>query len=181
MTIENLLKVVPPPASPVAAYGGPWEPIEEQLGTYLPQDYKDFVRLYGLGDFMQILTVFVPRAESPHIRLVRQAHVARLNFADDDDFEYAVWPEPGGILPCAVTDNGAQLAWVRCGAPANWNILVWGRGYGDPEVFDCDLTDFLAGMATGKITAWDFSEDPAIPPDRLFKPMDDEYRPDERG
>ena len=49
MTIENLMKVVPPPEAPFEAFGGTRELIEGELRTALPQDYKDFVRLYGNG------------------------------------------------------------------------------------------------------------------------------------
>ena len=38
MTIEALIKVVPPPAVPDEAYLGPWDAIEADLGTGLPQD-----------------------------------------------------------------------------------------------------------------------------------------------
>lgn len=47
MTIDTLLSAVPPPAAPFQAFTGPWEPVEAYLGTRLPQDYKDFSRLYG--------------------------------------------------------------------------------------------------------------------------------------
>ena len=44
------------------ADAGPWEPVEAELGTALPQDYKDFVRVYGSGYFMQFLGIYVASA-----------------------------------------------------------------------------------------------------------------------
>jgi hypothetical protein len=36
MTIEALIKAIPPPVLPAAPFEGPWEPLEYQLGTALP-------------------------------------------------------------------------------------------------------------------------------------------------
>lgn len=69
MTIERFLKVIPPMAAPDEPFDGPWEPIEAEIGTPLPRDYKDFCRLFGLGEIMEFLTVFIPKCRSPYVRL----------------------------------------------------------------------------------------------------------------
>jgi len=47
--------------------------------------------------------------------------------------------------------------------------VIYDRGFGEFEVFDCGLTDLLAGLATGEILPKEFPED-LLPSDRLFKP-----------
>lgn len=171
MTIERLIEVVPPPAAPFEAFSGPWEPIEAELGTVLPQDYKDFVRLYGSGYFMQFLGICVPRSRNPNVRLESQAQVVCDTFVDFDreELPYPLWPNPGGLLPFGGTDNGDELFWLPRGAPADWGVVVWDRAFWGFEAYDCGLTDFLAGLATGEIRPKEFPED-LLPSDCLFQP-----------
>lgn len=162
------MRVVPPPKVPTEAYHGPWEPIEAELGTILPQDYKDFVRLYGEGQFMEFLGIHVPRFWSPYVRLVPQVRSAAQVFASfEEDLPYPLWPSPGGLLAFGKTDFGDYLFWLTRGSPEDWPVVVWGRGLQEFEVFDRSLTDFLAGVATGEIDPKDFPEGEC---DRLFEP-----------
>ena len=82
---------------------------------------------------------------------------------------YRYWPEPGGLVPFGSTDNGDYVLWLPCGAPERWSIVVWDRADGDFEVFDFDLTGFLAGLASGAIRPKAFPED-VWPGDLLFQP-----------
>ncbi len=168
MTIERLLAAVPPPAAPVEAYDGLWEPIEADLGTRLPQDYKDFVRLYGEGEFMEFLGIHVPQSWSPYVRLLSEARAtARIFGSFEEELPYSLWPTAGGLLAFGKTDFGDYLFWLTRGAPEDWTVVVWGRGLQQFEAFDCGLTDFLAGVATGQIDPQDFPEGEC---ERLFEP-----------
>ncbi len=167
MPIETLIKVVPPPAAPFEAYDGPWEPIEAEFGVGLPPDYKDFVRLYGNGYFMEFLGVAVPVSAISHMRLTWGASTVRSMLFDVNP--KLLWPSRGGLLPLGSTDNGDLLFWLTRGATAEWPVVVWGRSTMEFETFECDLTDFLAGLATGDIQPEDFPED-LLPNDRLFQP-----------
>ncbi len=171
MTIENLVKAVPPPARPFEAFKGPWEVIEADLCTPLPQDYKDFSRLYGYGRFMQFLGIHIPNTQNPNTRLEWQAQVVRDGFLTltEEYCPYPMWPDPGGLLPFGGTDEGDEFFWLMCGPPDDWRVVVWDRGMGEFEVLDCDLTDFLAGLATGEILPKEFPDD-LLPCARLFQP-----------
>lgn len=179
MTIHNLIKVVPPPAAPDEAYSGPWETIEADLGTALPQDYKDFVRIYGCGDFMEFLGIHVPVSWSPYVRLQSEVRVICDTLRHLEDCPYPLWPEPGGLLPFGKTDFGDYLFWLPRGPPDAWGVVVWDRGMGEYEAFDCGLTDFLAGVATGDIDPMGFPED-MLPCDRLFE-LSPRRRTEHRG
>lgn len=172
MAIENLLKAVPPPAMPFEVYEGPWEPVETFFGTALPSDYKEFVRLYGSGYFMEFLRVRVPRAWNEYARIASQARIITRIFRGLeplDPYPYPFWPETGGLLPFATTDNGDELFWLTEGPPDTWRVVVWDRGLGEFETLDCGLTDFLAGLATGEILPKEFPED-FLPCELLFQP-----------
>ena len=128
MSIEKLIKIVPPPAKPDYPFSGPWAVIEAYIGTPLPQDYKDFVRLYGSGSFMEFLGVNVPMCRSPYVRLETQIRDIHTYFLKDEDFPYPLWPSPGGLIVFGGTDFGDRLFWLARGAPDDWKVVVWGRG-----------------------------------------------------
>jgi len=153
---------------PVEAYDGPWEPIEAELGTELPQDYKDLVRVYGQGVFMEFLEIHVPKSWSPYVRLVPEVRATAQVFASfEDDMPYSFWPSREGLLAFGKTDFGDYLFWLTRGQPEDWRVVVWGRGFQQFEAFDRNLTDFLAGVAAGGILPDDFPEPPY---DAVFKP-----------
>ena len=160
MTIENLIKVVPPPSRPFEAFRGPWDVIEADLGTPLPQDYKDFARLYGSGYFMEFLGVDIPNTQNPNTRLEWQAQLVRdgMLVVDERDRPLPIWPDPGGLLAFGATDDGDTLFWLTEGEPDDWRVVVWDRGFGRFETLDCDLTDFLAGLATGDVLPREFPD-----------------------
>jgi hypothetical protein len=179
MTIENLIKLVPPPAVPDEPFSGPWEPVEAEIGTSLPEDYKDFVRLYGCGNLMDFIGINVPRCKSPYVRLESEIHAVRGALVSmDEELPYDLWPSSGGLIVFGRTDFGDYLFWLPQGAPADWKVVVWGRGLWNFELFDCGFTDFLAGVATGEILPEDFPEGPY---ERLFKPYSDWPTRDDAG
>lgn len=173
MSIENLVQIVPPPAEPFETFEGPWGPIEADLGTALPEDYKAYVRVYGSGYFMEFLGICVPATGNPNMHLATYARSASDNFRGyislGDDISYPVWPQPGGLLAFGGTDNGDYLFWLTEGAPDAWKVVVWARDIQEFEVLDCNLTGFLAGLASGDILPKDFPDD-MLPCELLFQP-----------
>lgn len=169
MTIEKLVRAIPPPLVPFGTFKGPWRPVEEELGTFLPQDYKDYVRIYGRGYLFQFLGISVPRSLNPNIRLERNARLVSAGFVGIEDLPYPIWPKPGGLLSFGGTDNGDELYWLTEGPPESWRVVVWDGDLDSSEVFDCDMTDFLAGLATGEILPMQFPDD-LLPCEKLFQP-----------
>jgi hypothetical protein len=76
------------------------------------------------------------------------------------------------LIPFAWTDDGDDLFWLSRGPPAEWPVVVWDRGLSEPEVFECGLTDFLAGLASGEVLPKEFPRD-LLHCDRLFAPNGD--------
>jgi len=169
VTIETLIKAVPPPVRPFEAFHGPWEPIEAALGIALPADYKDLVRLYGRGYWFEFLGIDVPRASNRHVRLESKVPAVCDSFEGLEDLPYPMWPDAGGLLPFGSTDNGDYLLWLPRSSPQAWGVVVWDRGFQAFEAFDCDMTDFLAGLATGDVAPKEFPTDLAYC-DQPFRP-----------
>lgn len=177
------MRAVPPPQKPLESFAGPWAQIETEIGSPLPQDYKDYARLYGSGYFLQFLHVDTPRTGNPNIRLEKQVPSMCAMFAqfDGDDRPYPLWPEPGGLMPFGGTDNGDTLFWLRRGTPDEWPVVLADRGGWEFELHECCMTDFLAGLALGAIRPTIFP-DLLLPVDCPFAPstpwvwVPDEYR-----
>jgi hypothetical protein len=175
VSIENLIRAVPAPESPGDPFPGPWRDVEAKLGTALPADYKAFVQRYGLGFFMEYLWIWTPKAYDRHVRLEQEVPSVLKMFREDEYFSFKLWPEPGGLLPFGVTIDGDYLAWATEGPPESWRVRVLDRatGYEVAHAYDCDLTDFLAGVATDTIS----------PPlfESVFFECEHPFIPDPRG
>ena len=169
MTIDALIKLIPPPAQPIGVFDGPWEPVEAHLGTALPSDYKDLVRLYGRGRFMDFLMINLPGDPERRGSLAGEQDMAREMINYGVPVPYPVWPAPGGLLNVGVTEFNDRIFWLPRGDPADWRVVVWDRALQRLETFDCDLTAFLAGVATGETAPEGFagralSDKPAFEP-----------------
>jgi hypothetical protein len=150
MTIENLIKAVPPPSHPTYAFDGPWEAIEAEIGTELPQDYKDLVRLYGSGRFLEWIDIYNPLCPSYGCRLIPEVYVVQQFFLEYAP-EFPMYPQPGGLLACGSTNTGEYILWLTRGPVLEWPIVVWDHDPVDDkeiQLFECDLTDYLAGVVT---------------------------------
>lgn len=174
MTIENLIKTVPPPAVPFEPFRGRWGPIEVALGTALPADYKDFARLYGGGGFLDFIYVQTPRTADGGAQFARWIGDICRNWGHmERETSTIYWPTPGGLLPFGNCIDGNLYFWLTHGPPEAWRVAVWDRGGlegENVETFDCDFTDFLAGVATGEIAPTALPDD-LLDCDDLFKPF----------
>jgi len=156
MTIESLIKAVPPPAQPTYTFDGPWAPIEAELGTELPPDYKDLVRLYGSGRFfLDWVGIYTPLCPSAGGRLIPEVYVVQQFFLEYAP-QFPMYPQPGGLLACGSTDTGEYILWLTRGPVSEWPIVVWDHDPADGkeiQLFECSITDYLAGIVTGNIPA----------------------------
>lgn len=173
LTVDLVKRLAPLPEEPFEAFRGSWELIEAEIRTALPQDYKDFIRLYGNGYFMQFLGISLPRSRNSNVLLRSAIYWARRAAVDGgfppEGLPYPFWPDRGGLLAFGSTDNGDTLLWLTEGEPEDWKVVVWDRGLGEFEVFDCGLTDFLASLATGAIRPKAFPDN-LLPCEQLFAP-----------
>jgi hypothetical protein len=161
MTISNLTKAVPPPLTPSYPFEGPWEQLEAQLGTSLPQDYKDLVRVYGSGQFMGFLSVHDPVPLSADSGFLFEVSEVRRILGESDP-GLPLYPQPGGLLVCGSTDTGEYIFWLTRGLVSEWPIVVWDHDCPkgeELEAFECDLTDFIAGLVNGDICPRAFADD----------------------
>jgi SMI1-KNR4 cell-wall len=156
--IETLKVLAPPPEVPVAAGSADlWPGVEAELGTTLPQDYKEFITLYGYGEFNDLFEVMTPFHPDPRDTLVAAYPLYLESYNDGRDSmpeacPYPMFPERGGLLPMATDSNGNTMFWLTEGEPDRW-ILVhydWRGGYVQTR-YEMGIVSYLIGWLSGAL------------------------------
>jgi hypothetical protein len=165
MSLEELTRILPPPSYPVYARGvDDWGRIEEELGMIFPEDYREFVALYGAGSIDDFLWVFVPFCPNKYLDLSYNDTklLGALRSLQDEFPEtspYPLNPPEDGVFPWAITDNGDELYWrVRHGRVEK-KVLVLGSRSNDWQEFDLTTVDFLTNVLNCTISVRRFPED----------------------
>ncbi|SDI35011.1 SMI1-KNR4 cell-wall [Sinosporangium album] len=154
-TMEELVRLVPPPTEPVDARGD-WREVEGVLGLGLPGDFKALVELYGVGQFVSFVTPFPPFGAHPLLIQRAQGLLDRERYMrekEPDEYPYPLYPEPGGLLEWGGTDNGDSLCWLTTGEPDNWRVVVWNPRSNAYDAHDVGAVEFLHGWLSGRITS----------------------------
>jgi hypothetical protein len=172
MAIEALLKIRQPLAD-AAGRGTPagWVVVEQQLGTRLPTDYKQFITHFGSDFDDEFLIIYSPFAEKPFAHLLhagagwltalKTTHGAIGQIGGAHDlaeeerqtrvYPYPVYPEPDGLLPWGTTTNfGDVLLWQTAGDPDTWTVMVANLRDDQFERYPCAMTEFLTRLLLGQ-------------------------------
>jgi hypothetical protein len=164
-SLERLLSVLPPPAHPAeVSRRDDWKAVEAEMGTTLPDDHKEFIGTYGTGRIDGFLWVFNPFSENENLNLITAGKVrldALRELRDEfgEEVPYKLFPEDGGLLPFAATDNGDVLYWKTSGSPDDWtNVVNESRGP-DYEEHQVGVVNFLYGILTREIICSIFPPD----------------------
>ena len=157
MSIDFIFEVLPPPISPSENNGnGKWTNIESHLGTILPDDYKEYIAIYGSGCIGEFIWPFNPFSKNEHLNLINQVNI-RIDALNTlrDQFEikipYPLHPQEGGLLPWAATDNGDVLFWLKEGNPENWTIVINEARVEYYEHFETSMTGFIYKLLSKEI------------------------------
>jgi SUKH superfamily protein len=139
MAFVDLQTILAPPLQPPRAVD--WTKVEEGLNVALPTGYKELVGLYGPGSIDEFLWLYSPAAMNPSLNLIRLIDdtLEALRSARGDPghelpgiavppapetVPFPIYPEPGGLLPWAGTDNGDMVYWETTGSADDWRIVV---------------------------------------------------------
>jgi len=128
VTLDDLQRIMPPPAHRYNA-GTPdqWPSVETQLGFPLPQDYKDFINHYGMGQIADFMIIFSPWCPNSVLNLIASGDefLTAFRLARERNLcPYPLFPEPDGLFPWGIDDQGHRLFWHQVGHPDKWPIVV---------------------------------------------------------
>ena len=164
----ELAAVMPPPAleqrHPVPQ-PAEWTAVEEALGRAIPADYTAFMAEWGPGGIGDFIRLFAPNGAFPAVRMpdatlgpVRSYETLKAHHPQT--FTMPVFPQDGGLMPFAVTDNGDYLGWiVGPGGPETWPVGIWGEDEGVAEVFPMSFGPFIVELVKGELRPQAFPED----------------------
>ena len=129
----------------------PWPAIEEKWEIAFPDDYKEFLGLYGAGTFAGYLAVMAPFPED------HEAYKAGIRMAPPDSelldelcCPFPAHPAPGGVFAIGATPGGDTLLYRTAQQPADWRIVTWSRDRRSPEKrwteHELGFADFLLAL-----------------------------------
>ena len=151
-SLAELVKLLPPPNAPEET-GGDWQRVEADLGTALPDDYKEFISIYGTGAISCELWILNPFAGCADFNLFRKLEWLRQNYSA----EYPrggkhPFPPEGGLIPCGWSNANDFILWSTGGPPNDWGTVIDKRQalafYEFPGV---NFTDLLLRLVQRKI------------------------------
>ncbi len=141
-----------------------WDEIELALGIKLPTDYKEFINKYGVGSINDFLWILNPFTENSNLNLIKKGEEIREAYITSknefpDDFMHDMFPSNGGLLPCAITDNGDEIYWLTSNTSDEWNIVVYESRSSDYYEYSMGLAEFLYKILEKEIECSAFPDD----------------------
>jgi hypothetical protein len=101
-----------------------WAAVEAELGLRLPGSYKALVERFGASSWRDFLHVLSPFDGPLGGSVLEADRAVRREFPQL--YPLPLYPEPGGLLPWAVSDNGDALYFITAGPPDGWPTLIKG-------------------------------------------------------
>jgi len=162
--IERLTKLVPPPLHPFDATDDEhFDSVEAMLGLRLPTDFKQTTRLYGTGCWQEFWYLLNPNTPNPYLNFIVQSQCLQpkaWSALDSErmirdqvraEYPHRIFPEPGGILPWATTDNGGRFFWLTAGSPNQWPTIYYADRAPDFHVYNMTSAELLYGAVSGDV------------------------------
>jgi hypothetical protein len=153
-SLQKLVAIVPPPKKPKAVgTAAQWRTAEEKLGHKLPEDYCQFVRVYGSDLFAGFYVVHTPGQRSVHGNLVDYLGLMASHFAWRNQLEFNIHPSRPGLLVWGHDENGNYYYWLTKGEPDRWTVVTEetrGDGFSQHR---CSMVEYLLRVQQLKIKA----------------------------
>ena len=150
----NISEIMTPPSQPLECVVN-WDAVEASIRNRLPDDYKDFIEKYGTGRIDRFVRVLSPVAENVNVNLLTYGTNLLRAFREHKvamamrsrSFPFALFPEPGGLLPWGYSDNGDVFFWRTGDAnPNNWRVVVSDGRASLWEQFEGTMSAFLCAL-----------------------------------
>jgi len=163
MSLDPLSMLMPPPIRPMERPNSDqWAAVQSRWGI-LPNNYRDFIDAYGSGCIDEFIWIFNPAAANENINFSTQAdrQIEALREINNAGLEakMPLFPEPAGLLPLGITDNGDLIVWQTNGRPDEWIVGVVPSRSSPVLLFENDLIGFLSGLLNKKLSCEAFPSD----------------------
>jgi hypothetical protein len=161
--LDRLGAMVPPPREPFeTGENNDFARVEADLRLELPGDYKRLISTYGTGQWQEFWYVLNPFTENEFLNLRIQCQNRRpmkWSILDaerevreaESEYPHPIYPEAGGILPWAVTDNGGSFFWLTRGPPEKWPTVYYADRSPEFESYEMPCTELLYKAVAGEL------------------------------
>jgi hypothetical protein len=131
----------------------PWDIVERELGTGLPNDYKEFIGYFGPGVLGGLLRVHAPGIQNPNYEFRAFAHATLEELVEEPDEDTpAIFPAVGGLLPWGSTTDSDVLYWVTEGTPDTWEVVAEEGTGSVRQRFNGGLSEFVFRYLSAEIS-----------------------------
>jgi hypothetical protein len=165
IVLECLKKVLLPPSIPQKIGNkDEWKKFENKLGVALPEDYKLFIETYGTGGIDNFIWLLTPFVQDKNINFTSRMNVMCNAYLESRDkfpqyYKHKVFPELGGILPWAYTDNGDEIYWLTGKNSDEWSVVVYETRSPEYHEYAMTMVEFLYKIVTKELVCEAFPED----------------------
>jgi hypothetical protein len=151
-----------------------WPTVEQDIGTVLPDDYKELLTRFPSGTYRNVITVANPiDGRTGYADFIREKIHGTLEILRDEDLEYledtsyGVFPEPGGLLPWGHDGQGGMLCWItEPSDPNQWRVAYYSQGGSSWREHPGPMTRVIAEVLTStgndNIFGWALDDEPAV-------------------
>lgn len=138
--LRQLVAMVPPPSAGTIV---DWDAVGEVYPHGFPDDYRQFMCVYGEGVFDSFINVDAPISEVYPNDPGMAGETANAKYAaEEQDFG-----SPDLLIGWGATVDADILCWLANDPdPNRWTTIIWRRHWAPPEswqIFDCGMVELL--------------------------------------
>lgn len=163
MTIQELQFVLHAPDTPVEVPRLEQFDNEQLPLRSWPSDYLEYLDCYGTGSIDDFLWIFNVSSKKPYLDLSHQSNVMLESLRELGGGgilrKFHLFPEPGGLFPIGITDNGDGVYWNTAGIPDDWTIVLNAAREATVEEYNMGLIPFLIKLLKKEIRSEIFPPD----------------------
>jgi len=144
--IDDLIKLAEPLKGVKKPKAKDWKRIEDEKELSFPNDYKEFVDVYGACVLLNCLGIHSPFTKPSlfdHHRQIRKLAGSVAQF----------FPDSPGLLECGSDEYSSLLMWKADASvpPDDWTMLYTQSNFIYSEDHECGLVEYLVKWLRGEI------------------------------
>lgn len=141
-----------------------WNRVQKELDISFPKDYITFIDYYGTGGIGDFLWFLTPFEEDINVNYKKRSKVMLEAYQESKQkypeyYSHKLYPEDGGLLPFAYTDNGDELYWLTKGKPEQWHVVIYESRSPEFHYYSVGLAEFLYKIIQKQILCEIFDDD----------------------
>lgn len=130
-----------------------WGNLDNNIGDFLPGDYKDFIDKYGIGCINGYMWIVSPFCENPNLNSINisDGFSDTLSYINEETgSNYNIFDGISGLFPIAITDNGDTICWNQ-ELDSKGFIIVFESRCVETYTYNMSFELFLIGILKGDI------------------------------